>query len=437
MREVISIHVGNCGNQIANSYWKQICAEHRVSADGVYGGDKDIYLAGIKSQFQEVKGNGQDRYVPRSLHFDSDPTSLDNLQASDIGRLFHPDSFIKSDAPTGNNWAKGHYTLGSQLVDTCMDAIRKKAEAADLLEAFVISHSLGGGTGSGFATLLGDKIRGEYPNIMTQSFAVFPSPTISNSATEAYNTILSMGSLLNHFDMVHMIDNEALVKYVCASSTSSSAITYSSLNRPIACAISDSTAAVRFPGRRNTSLRKIGVNIIPFPRMHFFIPNIYSANTPLKLGSDIVSPLFQIQNSLCSVNIREGKMIAGAAIFRGQYSTYDLENTLVSYSNKNPGWFVDWAPNNIDLSMCDVAAPDRPVSSMMINNNSSCTTVFNKIKDQFNAQYSSKAHAHWYTNEGMDPYEFTEAANHLSEITSEYENYARATSNEYEVGDEN
>jgi tubulin beta len=64
----------------------------------------------------------------------------------------------------GNNWAKGHYTEGAELIDSVLDVVRKEAESCDCLQGFQITHSLGGGTGSGMGTLLISKIREEYPD---------------------------------------------------------------------------------------------------------------------------------------------------------------------------------------------------------------------------------------------------------------------------------
>jgi tubulin beta len=54
----------------------------------------------------------------------------------------------------GNNWAKGYYTEGAEIVDEAMDCIRKEAENTDCLQGFQVAHSLGGGTGSGLGNLL-------------------------------------------------------------------------------------------------------------------------------------------------------------------------------------------------------------------------------------------------------------------------------------------
>ena len=48
---------------------------------------------------------------------------------------------------------------GAELVDSVLDVVRKEAESCDCLQGFQLTHSLGGGTGSGMGTLLISKIR--------------------------------------------------------------------------------------------------------------------------------------------------------------------------------------------------------------------------------------------------------------------------------------
>ena len=43
------------------------------------------------------------------------------------GQLFRPDNFVFGQSGAGNNWAKGHYTEGAELVDNVLDVVRKEA----------------------------------------------------------------------------------------------------------------------------------------------------------------------------------------------------------------------------------------------------------------------------------------------------------------------
>ena len=83
------------------------------------------------------------------------------------------DNFVFGQTGAGNNWAKGHYTEGAELVDSVLDVVRKEAESCDCLQGFQMTHALGGGTGSGMGTLLISKIREEYPDRIMMTFSVW------------------------------------------------------------------------------------------------------------------------------------------------------------------------------------------------------------------------------------------------------------------------
>ena len=60
----------------------------------------------------------------------------------------------------GNNWAKGFYTDGAELIDETMDCLRKEIESCDEPQAIQFMHSIGGvGTGLGMGTLMVQKLK--------------------------------------------------------------------------------------------------------------------------------------------------------------------------------------------------------------------------------------------------------------------------------------
>jgi hypothetical protein len=112
------------------------------------------------------------KYVPRAVLVDLEPGTMDSVRSGPFGQLFRPDNFVFGQSGAGNNWAKGHYTEGAELVDSVLDVVRKEAESCDCLQGFQLTHSLGGGTGSGMGTLLISKIREEYPDRKSNSFSI-------------------------------------------------------------------------------------------------------------------------------------------------------------------------------------------------------------------------------------------------------------------------
>ena len=133
---------------------------------------------------------------------------MDAVRAGPFGQLFRPDNFVFGQSGAGNNWAKGHYTEGAELVDQVIDVVRREAEGCDCLQGFQITHSLGGGTGAGMGTLLISKIREEFPDRMMATFSVVPSPKVSDTVVEPYNATLSVHQLVEHSDETFCIDNE-------------------------------------------------------------------------------------------------------------------------------------------------------------------------------------------------------------------------------------
>ena len=141
---------------------------------------------------------------------DLEPGTMDSVRSGPYGQIFRPDNFVFGQTGAGNNWAKGHYTEGAELIDSVLDVVRKESESCDCLQGFQVCHSMGGGTGSGMGTLLISKIREEYPDRMMLTFSVFPSPKVSDTVVEPYNAVLSFHQLVENADEVFMMDNEAL-----------------------------------------------------------------------------------------------------------------------------------------------------------------------------------------------------------------------------------
>ena len=60
-------------------------------------------------------------------------------------------------------------------------------------------------------------------------------------------------------------------------------------------------------------------------------------------------------------------------------------------------------------------------------NSTAIQELFKRISEQFTAMFRRKAFLHWYTGEGMDEMEFTEAESNMNDLVSEYQQYQDAT----------
>lgn len=342
--------------------------------------------------------------------------------------MFKPDNFINSTSGAGNNWARGHYTEGGELVETVIDSLRKEAEACDQLQGFQLTHSLGGGTGSGMGTLLLSKIKEEYPDRMILTFSVFPAPKVSDTVVEPYNTTLSVHQLLENCDEVVVLDNEALYD-ICNRSLRIKTPSYSDMNSLISKTMSGVTCSLRYPGQLNSDLRKLAVNLVPFPRLHFFITGyapLYAPNTGAYRQytvSELSAQQFDYKNMMCACDPRRGLYLTASCIFRGKVATRDVDDCMKSIHQKNNHLFVEWIPNNITTSVNNVSPADSPITTTFLGNCTAIQEVFTRVSNQFTAMFRRKAYLHWFTGEGMDESEFYEAESNMNDLIAEYVQY--------------
>ncbi|RVD92759.1 alpha-beta tubulin [Tubulinosema ratisbonensis] len=429
MREIIHLQTGQCGNQIGSKFWEVLSEEHAINEQGMYVGNRPEQLERINVYFNESSSK---KYVPRAVLVDLEPGTMETVKQGALGNLFRPDNFIFGQSGAGNNWAKGHYTEGAELVDLVMDVVRKEAESAECLQGFQITHSLGGGTGSGMGTLLISKIREEFPDRMMCTFSVVPSPKVSDTVVEPYNATLSIHQLVENADETFCIDNEALHE-ICSKTLKLTNPGYGDLNNLVSYVMSGITTCLRFPGQLNADLRKLAVNMIPFPRLHFFIvgfaPLIAKGTSQYRNYSvaELTSQMFDSRNMMAASDPKNGRYLTVAAFFRGNISMKDVDEQMLGVQTKNNKNFVEWIPNNVKTAVCDIPPSGLEMSATFIGNSTSIQDLFKRISDQFSVMFRRKAFLHWYTGEGMDEMEFAEAESNMNDLLSEYQQYQNAT----------
>merc|ERR1712118_453355 len=279
-----------------------------------------------------------------------------------------------------------------------LDVVRKEAEGCDCLQGFTMTHSLGGGTGSGMGTLLISKIREEYPDRVMCTFSVFPSPKVSDTVVEPYNRVLSVHQLVENSDESLLLDNEALYD-ICFRTLKLTTPTFGDLNHLVAAVMSATTCCLRFPGQLNCDLRKLAVNMIPFPRLHFFMIGF--------------APLTS----------------RGSQQYRA-LTVPELTQQMLNVQNKNSSYFIEWIPNNMKCGVCDIPPKCLKMAVCFVCNTTAIQEMFKRVAEQFTGMFRRKAFLHWYTGDGMDEMEFTEAESNMNDLVSEYQQYQDATAEE-------
>jgi tubulin gamma len=431
-REIITLQVGQCGNQIGSEFWRQLCAEHGIQHNGILaehaqnGSDrKDVF-------FYQAD---DDHYIPRSLLIDLEPRVIHGIQRGSMARLFNPENiFIHPEGGgAGNNWAAG-YELGDEVQDKVFEMMDREAENSDSLEGFVLTHSIAGGTGSGMGSYLLEHINDRFPKKLVQTYSVFPNNADAGDVVvQPYNSLLTMKYLTKYADCVVVLDNTALNRIV-VDNLHIDKPTVEQMNGLVSTVMAASTSTLRYPSYMNNDMMGMLASLVPTPRCHF----VCTGYTPMTLDRgavssaiqktsvhDVMRRLLMPNNMMVSASLKQGCYISVLNVIQGDVDPGQVHRSLERIRERPPA-FIPWGPASIQVILSKKSPyvdTRHRVSGLCMANHTSINLLFARTIKQFDKIFERGAFLDSYRQHGPmkeDLEEFKDARDVVDGLVREY-----------------
>ncbi|XP_074079945.1 tubulin gamma-1 chain-like isoform X1 [Macrotis lagotis] len=431
-REIITLQLGQCGNQIGFEFWKQLCAEHGISPEGIVeefateGTDrKDVFFYQVLFQMHEHRKLGtqwaerhergktvsdqrkqsacllgrqeadDEHYIPRAVLLDLEPRVIHSILNSPYAKLYNPENIYLSEhgGGAGNNWASG-FSQGEKIHEDIFDIIDREADGSDSLEGFVLCHSIAGGTGSGLGSYLLERLNDRYPKKLVQTYSVFPNQDeMSDVVVQPYNSLLTLKRLTQNADCVVVLDNTALNR-IATDRLHIQNPSFSQINQLVA------------------SVRKTTV-------------------------LDVMRRLLQPKNVMVSTG-RDRQTnhcyIAILNIIQGEVDPTQVHKSLQRIRERKLANFIPWGPASIQVALSR-KSPYLPsahrVSGLMMANHTSISSLFESTCHQYDKLRKREAFLEQFRKEDIFKENFDELDTSREIVQQLIDEYHAATRPDY------
>ncbi|KAI9585111.1 tubulin gamma-1 chain [Glossina fuscipes] len=441
--EIITLQLGQCGNQIGFEFWKRLCWEHGISPNGVL---EDFATDGVDRKDVFFYQADDDHYIPRAVLLDLEPRVIHTIMSSPYAKLYNPENVYlsKHGGGAGNNWASG-YSQGEKLQEEIFDIIDREADGSDSLEGFVLCHSIAGGTGSGMGSYIMERLSDRFPKKLIQTYSVFPNQDeISDVVVQPYNSLLTLRRLTSCADCVVVLDNTALNR-IATDRLHIQNPSFSQINTLVSTIMSVSTTTLRYPSYMNNNLIGLTAPLIPTPQLHFLM----TGYTPLSTDSDqpvnvrkttvldVMRRLLQPKNMMVSTGPDKTNhhcYISILNIIQGEVDPTQVHKSLQRIRERKLAQFIPWGPTSIQVALSrssPYVQSSHRVSGLMLANHTSICSLFERALGQYDKLKKRGAFLDQFRREDIFKDDLSELDNSRDVVDCLVQEYEAATQPNY------
>eukprot|EP01084_Bolivina_argentea_P021467 39890_1 len=463
---LVTIGIGGGGCRLLHEMYNNQYAEYQsISSDPCY---KYTKIASNASCYFDI--NNENKCKAKSIFVDLEEKVVQKIfafdkQRDDMSIYNMSDSCVGIGSAT-NNWAKGHYTNGCEVIDATMDSIRLQLEKNGIPKAFQIMHSMAGGTGGGLSTLIMMRCCNDFNiKIPIHSFSLFPSIWQAEGMQFTHwpiNVILALSTMNEYVDGVIAIDFDCLFK-ICSNKFNMSKPKGQDLNFVAYQAISDIISLCP------TSYTDMFRYLCPKPsdiewecdyereryyyseKMKYYTVShvpIYAQYTeygskhhnPYNMDTyknkmiemsnidtfgntntnQIISKLFDDEYNFSShFKIGQGTNISTVMIHRGQ--NLETQKEKILKASQRMLRRKTNCMNNIPLNLFINSSPMfTGRNATMVSNSTTIGKYFERIHAYFMKLWRRRTHHRLYLDEGMDAMEIDQASENVKSIIDSY-----------------
>ncbi|KAF7694678.1 Tubulin gamma chain [Cucumispora dikerogammari] len=410
MRETITIQVGQCGNQVANSFFTELTKESGLLLDGTLSTNSPSEYP-LTSYFTQINST---KFTPRTLLVDTEDRVISNIFQSNLyckdSILTHPNGL-----GSGNNWAQG-FQNGRELKTQLLDLINRELENADNPESFNLIHGVAGGTGSGLGSYIIELIREFYPKKLLTTLSVFPNiHTSSDTVVQPYNSVLTLKRILET-DMPVFVDNTSLD--LLTRNRFSSEINLDNMNFLLASTLLNITSLIRKPTFCFSDHQSI-IGSLCLGDLNIVVPSVCIKDFREYQVKELFSKLYNKKYKLIQTNSLD-TVVSGLNVFNNR-SLSDVFECSLPFQEKVA--FVPWIPPTFNSVVNKI---DSPLDAISLINSTGIVGLLERTLGDFDKLKSRGAFIEMYKGFDTDLSEFDISRNKVQAVVEEYKRAEKA-----------